>query len=158
MTLVEFLEARIADDEDAARQSAGTEPLYQYPPGQGAHYELVVLGVSEGGSEEAAVMAHRFDPARVLAECAAKRRIIEWHVKTGEKRSRWHGECCEENYGEIEWLEPDEQEISVGTTGSGHLSVRESFATQADIGCTTLRMMAAVWSSHPEFDPVWATA
>lgn len=158
MTLVEFLEARISDDEDAARQSAGTEPLYQYPAGQGAHYELIMLGVSEGGcgSEEAAFMAHRFDPARVLAECAAKRRIIEWHVKTGEQRSRWDGECCEENRGEIEWL--PEQEISVGITGSGQFWVREPFATQANLGCTTLRMMAAVWSSHPDYDPVWGTA
>jgi hypothetical protein len=64
MTLTEFLLARIAEDEAAARAVGWTprwvmaHDLPDAPPGIVAHIA-------------------RHDPARVLAECAAKRRIVE---------------------------------------------------------------------------------
>jgi hypothetical protein len=55
MTLIDFLLARIAEDEAVARDS-----LALYGPGSSLYVA-------------------RHDPARVLAECAAKRRIIAAH-------------------------------------------------------------------------------
>lgn len=62
MTLAEFLLARIAEDEAAAR-SAGREPIL-LPPGS-----ITLLSHVE-------YMRH-WHPDRVLAECEAKRRIVE---------------------------------------------------------------------------------
>jgi hypothetical protein len=101
MTIVEFLEARIAEDEALAQAAAeSTTPAMDtsrepvgptWEDGDG-----MVLGKldkdgypiplwdNEGSwtlSMDPAVSAHvaRHDPARVLAECAAKRAIIkEW--------------------------------------------------------------------------------
>ncbi len=56
MTLVEFLRARLAEDDAAARA-----------------FGIGVWSVAGPQAEHIA----RWDPARVLAECEAKRRIIE---------------------------------------------------------------------------------
>ena len=66
MTLAEFLLARIAEDEQVARSSLATheegEPWgYGHLPDDGPHIA-------------------RWSPARVLAECAAKREIVERFV------------------------------------------------------------------------------
>lgn len=68
MTIAEFLLARFAEDEAAASE------------------ELAVL--SRGG-----VLAESFRHAmrRVLAECAAKRRIVEWLGHTIENEFGWDG-------------------------------------------------------------------
>ena len=64
MTSTDFLLARIAEDEAAAQDEI--ERMKRWPaPGIGARYTLS--------------LAHRFTPARVLAECEAKRRIVEMH-------------------------------------------------------------------------------
>ncbi|WP_152203625.1 DUF6221 family protein [Georgenia thermotolerans] len=63
MTITEFLLARIAEDEAEAR-SKPTTYLYIHPDG----YDMADMGPGY-------VLAA--NPARVLAECAAKRAIIE---------------------------------------------------------------------------------
>ena len=78
MTITEFLLARIAEDEaDAhAATSVGFDPDWTSRPdltGQpimAGKYRIATCGES--------VMAHiaRHDPARALAECEAKRRIV----------------------------------------------------------------------------------
>ena len=62
MTLTEFLLARIAEDEAVAQDHAPEE----YPDG-------VAVGVFGWSDMELLTI----NPARVLAECAAKRRIVE---------------------------------------------------------------------------------
>jgi hypothetical protein len=71
MTLTEFLLARIAEDEAVAR-----EVVSRYDPGFFAAIdaESTMLWASP---KDPAVSA---DPARVLAECAAKRRIVDAYV------------------------------------------------------------------------------
>ncbi len=67
--IAEFLLARIVEDEEAARACA---PHLHWP---------------DGGDElPVAIMAHatlrhsrRWDPARVLAECRTKRRLVKLH-------------------------------------------------------------------------------
>jgi len=62
MSITEFLEARIAEDEHAARLTYATSFVGRIEGG-GSRYDL----------------AERMDPPRVLAECAAKRAIIGEH-------------------------------------------------------------------------------
>ena len=69
LTLADFLLARIAEDEEVAQAAASAvgRPLIDY------HLDLA----------EARHIA-RWDPARVLAECEAKRRIVEHHSSSGD--------------------------------------------------------------------------
>lgn len=103
MTLAEFLLARIAEDEDAARAANG--PRWASGDGKISRGGLYALdGDTEDGwaiawfqlgvanesrqlprfstvklyAHENAVHAALHDPARVLAECEAKRRIVAW--------------------------------------------------------------------------------
>ncbi len=89
MTLVEFLLARIADDEAAA--GLCRERSWQYDDGAGVANEvngLVVqhahvwgpsVSITTSAAHQFSDMQHiaNWDPARVLAECEAKRRVIE---------------------------------------------------------------------------------
>jgi hypothetical protein len=94
MSLAEFWLARIAEDEDAARgpltqkwfavgtefpddDSHPSEMLRGYVDSQG-------LAVTEDGDGPSVWHIARHDPARVLAECEAKRRIVEHWNSTVE--------------------------------------------------------------------------
>ena len=72
--LVQFLRNRLDDDEATARR---------VPPNQ-APVELRAL-VSRAGEEPYLAI----DPARVLAEVDAKRRIIEWHTGQRDDKTPW---------------------------------------------------------------------
>jgi hypothetical protein len=73
-TLSEFLLARIAEDEEVARDT------YAASPWHAEGYYVMNHGVITE-TDEASTTAHmaRWHPARVLAECEAKRRIVEHH-------------------------------------------------------------------------------
>ena len=88
MTITEFLLARIAEDEEDAREaSAGRrwswdedgECLLSDALGQYALHECIIDTEGANPPEATTAGAHiaRWDPARVLAECEAKRRIVE---------------------------------------------------------------------------------
>jgi hypothetical protein len=79
MEIAEFLLARIAEDEAVAR-AALRESSYEWS--DNAFTEAVELAQGEGAVEVATAHIARWDPARVLAECEAKRRII--HACTHE--------------------------------------------------------------------------
>lgn len=136
MTIVEFILARVADDEEAARFCAA---------GVGARWHIVESGQTMIEDETGSEVIHydgarnqsdvdhiaRHDPARVLAECAALRRIAEIHAPTFEdfkSGRRWY--CTE--------CDPD----LVGSP---------------DEGCPTLRSLAAIWAGHESYDPEWRT-
>lgn len=94
--LKDFLLARIAEDEAVAQEATPgpwhMEPVVYGPPEEGwgaADMGDVTTGEGtgvvshmyyEGGGASIKNAAHiaRHDPARVLAECEAKRRIVEW--------------------------------------------------------------------------------
>jgi len=78
MTITEFLEARISEDEAVARRVADGPGE---PGGRGIW--SVAIGVSGNDAKFAHVAS---DPARVLAECAAKRAIIGLHAEFGRSR------------------------------------------------------------------------
>ncbi len=74
METTEFLLARIAEDESVAK---GALRKSSYEWSDNAFTEAVELAQGEGAVKEATEHIARWDPARVLAECEAKRRVVE---------------------------------------------------------------------------------
>lgn len=144
MTLVEFLEARISEDEAVATAATPEGPTpYGWLDDGKSYQEGVELGSHEGADE--AVVAHwrAFDPARVLAECAAKRAIMELHDHDDR-------ECFEMHRG---IYGPGWPEGSYGVEGNtwAHPSLEMQQGP-----CPTLRLLAAPYASHVDFDSSWA--
>ncbi len=86
MTLTEFLLARIAEDEAAARSATAPSEMHPWgdrslPPTPLERWPDEVRGYLGGTLGEHC--AH-WDPARVLAECDAKRLIVEMDDPRGE--------------------------------------------------------------------------
>jgi hypothetical protein len=102
MTIIEFLEARIAEDE------AQAEYVYEY-----------------GSSSPAALFA----PARVLAECAAKRAIIEQ---------------AEEATG-----------LDMSVDNDRRVGSRDMDA-EPYCGDVILSALAALYKDHPDYRQEWA--
>ncbi len=126
LTLTDFLLARIAEDEAVARLAADTEGAEKWatlPPG-----ELPNVDAHMGTLPHIA----RHDPARVLAECEAKRRIVELHdvdcyVGTGP--------------------DGDDEYFCEGC--------RTSTIDPADIQCPTLRALTLSYADHPDYRDEW---
>jgi hypothetical protein len=92
MNLPEFLLARIAEDEHIAEHTGGSKKRWTkepYPDRDAIGFRMRFPGPSHirdwshtpgPGSGYFAVTEHceNFDPARVLAECEAKRRVVEF--------------------------------------------------------------------------------
>jgi hypothetical protein len=98
--LVEFLNARLREDEAVANAAIGTA-VFQKQTGRWSFEHAanrfgvipIVFAVADGGGKTQAALlesawdreergAHiaRWDPVRVLAECAAKRAVLELHT------------------------------------------------------------------------------
>jgi len=134
--LTEFLLARIAEDEAVARDAGGDEwreADVEY--GREAYSGLQVYRrngrpIAEAYLLDATLGRHiaRHDPARVLAECAAKRAIVAEHVA--------YFEVCAVCY--------DQDASSPG-----------DFVMKA-YPCDTLRALASVYADHPDYRSEWA--
>jgi hypothetical protein len=130
MTLVEFLLARIADD-------AGIAESVSPPPWHAVDADDEAYIISQDFGEQVAVTDHlnvdhimQWDPARVLAECEAKRRLItEVH--------------CAHPFGH-----PD------NCNSCSYYSEHEVALEE----CPTLRLLAQPFSDHPDYDKAWAVA
>ena len=149
MDITGFLLARIAEDEQVARSAAECE---EEPH---AHWQAVIeegagsAVVEDCGcvvarrpwdavvpGDEAEHIA-RWDPARVLAECEAKRRIMEAHPMGPGADGSW-------NYTEVVGCLTC---VSCGVDGEAII----------DAGpCPTLRALAAPYAEHPDFRPEWS--
>lgn len=120
MTITEFLLTRIAEDDAAARETMENVE-YRCSPEEGW---LVVRGNSccdcgAGGYVE-------YGPDRLLAECAAKRAIVDLHFEC-----RWAG------------------------VPSGCSICRTLSSIPDTYPCRTVRHLAAVYDSHPDYDETW---
>jgi hypothetical protein len=107
VTIVEFLLARIAEDEEAARGSKADNarnPHMKIPASW-------ITGVAD----------------RVLAECEAKRRIVELSAT---------------------WMDQGER-----ATGHDHATVM--LKTQGITAETVLRTLVLPYADHPDFDEEW---
>jgi len=129
MTIIEFLEARIAEDEEAARAAAWQDCGWE------ARGDSVCETLSFGAdciarcdeSEEAAHIA-RHDPARVLAECAAKRRILA--------------------------MADGSADFQKAMPRPGYAQPFHS--PSIDILMMTARLLASVYADHPDYWQEWA--
>ena len=153
MDIVEFLRARLDEDEAVARECVipahegpnaykphpelaewfydGDEVEYVQTPEMRAHKypdRYCVTVDSEGltPSVEGDIATHiaRHDPARVLREVEAKRRVVDEHGG----RPPYHIDPCDAHDANFE-----------------------------TIPCDTLLALASVYAEHPDFDPDWLT-
>lgn len=120
MTIMDFLEARLAEDEAAATAEVDlVAATYGKVPGEfKIHYEWARHTAHvENGARGASFAPGAPDPARVLREVAAKRSLVELY---GALSAQW--------------------------------------APNVDYGFayTALRTLAAIYSSHPDYQQEWA--
>lgn len=134
MRIDDFLLARIAEDEWVARpfrnDLGDVRPWRCDEIGGTVRNGPRPLGgpgdVAQASTHLAAEHIARHDPARVLAECAAKRAIVELHWTAIDQTGAVDGPpLCNECGGDY-WP------------------------------CQTLRLLALPFASHPDFDPAWA--
>lgn len=119
-TLTDFLLARISEDEEVAIEAVRVAE--DAAPGvEWTHLQLNEVG-GNSMHDEVTVGAHRF-----LAECEAKRRIVELHS------------------GGAEWC---------GWTQGGDGTHDDMGNGPAD--CDTARALAQVYADHPDFDESWS--
>lgn len=121
--MADFLLARIAEDEEAARAAHVTTAL---PP-------IWDTGLFYGPSGPASEHIARHHPARVLAECEAKRRIMDAH--------NIEHEC-----------------IEVFTDLGGAAIIASGSLIENGVlreGCQTLRLLALPYADHPDYDESW---
>ena len=131
-TLAAFLLARIAEDEaDAPR-------IHDYDCPH-------LAGIQFYGPDEPEAERGCGRPARVLAECAAKRRIVELH-KIEVAAFRAYG--GEEG---VTFVEPDSFEDI--TTRRWMCSTCHNIGD--DGPCSTLRLLALPYANHPDYDDSW---
>lgn len=143
MTLLDFLNARLGEDQKAA-EDCGYRHWYVLGPPAG-HYAYSstsdhLCGSDPGSNRYSTIStgggaslhhAARHDPARTLAEIDAKRRLIALHAPE-------------------DWT--DEQRCAVCQ------SDRSDYAEQdtPDMWpCATLRLLAAPYADHPDYDEAW---
>ena len=105
MSITEFLRARLAEEEGATGAADGPE--------------------DDAGS--AARTRGWHDPARVRAECAAMRAILDLHQRADDV---WGFDGC----------------LVCGNVAD----------TTAGYPCPTVRVLAAVWQHHPDYRAEWA--
>jgi hypothetical protein len=149
LALTEFLLARIAEDEADVLDrwdSDGRARVATVWTGGDPGYTTVAsddgdgVWIADGREVTDARNAHvLFDPARVLAECEAKRQIVEWH--------RWSPSPGMECAGHPEPFAPH------GDYGEGYCMY---FAEHDGEFSPELRAIAAVYSDHPDYRDDWA--
>ncbi|MEU4967752.1 DUF6221 family protein [Streptomyces smyrnaeus] len=132
--LVTFLRARLDEDEQVAR---ATHPVFQAWEYDTSVREVRDLG---NGNELASGVlppygAHiaRHDPARVLAEVEAKRRIVDVHHVVGG------------------WQDEDLNDHGPGCEECGH---SEEYSDRGG-WCETLRLLALPYAAHPDYREEW---
>jgi len=151
--LTTFLRARL--DEDLAAAQAATEQageaawhimddgrFNKIAPGAGAPPGIDIAIATTTGSVFAEHIA-RHDPARVLAEVEAKRRMIQMHGIV---------------YRDIGWLEGSEEEGSEISVCGQCVPRHSHFARRQDVPegpCLTLRLLASVYAEHPDYLEAW---
>lgn len=172
MTITEFLLARIAEDETAARAALEDTQRWKVRENRSLHIDTGSCSHGwefAGGSgvwmcddpyddcDETVARAlneaeyiTRFDPVRILAECAAKRRIIEFHESWPvlvEQQPTFEQALDNSVDGlalrmsqQIAWL--TEQEY------------RHRFGTEPPTA-PMLAALAAVYADHPDYRQEW---
>jgi hypothetical protein len=150
MSITEFLLARIAEDEAAAsRYSLRNWRAVDGYTVQGdfgvAGRERVDSatdwGICRTAARSDADFIARHDPARVLRECEAKRRIVRMHERLGSA------------YPRETWTYPEAAD-TCATCGPGD-SWQAKDEPYGEYPCLTLRVLASVYADHPDYRDEW---
>lgn len=155
MTITEFLLARIAEDEAVAQRVRGTAfGEWQFVPdpdgrlggyvAPGGAYPSPATAIANDwsgrqiGAGYVSVAEHiaRHDPARVLAECEAKQRIVALH-RQAEGPNYRGTECC------------------ARCTADGEYPADDDYTDEQNWPCPTLRALAAVYADHEDYREEW---
>ena len=151
--IVEFIRARLDEDEAVAvAASFGPDgaPWTDTVPGMvhiDAHWIREKpwcrnsLRAYVASSDTDVYRRHiaRYDPARALREVAAKRATLELHKPDGNPADEWYG-----------------SNVSCTECGGFHLVAgygARGFSRHWP--CKTLRLLAAMWNDHPDYEPEW---
>jgi hypothetical protein len=138
MTLAEFLAARLGDDEAAAEAAIAEEPEGECgcPPGDWSYRDRV------GSRDDYGVLHHemRHDPARVLREAGAGREILG-----GWEDPAWVRDLS---------LHPDSDPEHPPQDGRDPDEIEEQVAV-AEVIDHHVRLLAAVYADHPDYDEAW---
>jgi hypothetical protein len=136
MTLVEFLEARLAEDEIKAR-AAGESVGYSWTE----HEQVIARGGKPEGSnylsgiwtehDDEAPHIARHDPARVLREVAAKQAIMATVLPCP---------AC------LKGIRCVPHDVSAGASTWRPATARDEHA---------LKLLAAIYSNHPDYRKEW---
>ncbi|UXM92517.1 DUF6221 family protein [Paenarthrobacter sp. JL.01a] len=135
MTITEFLQARIAEDEALATKAArGSDGEWHrghgwMPDEDECRVEGDSIVIYDEGGHDPNQAEHiaRHDPARVLAECAAKRAIIELHRRLFAAPHSICNRCTDYTTGDAD-----------------------------DYPCDTLCALATIYKDHPDYQQEWA--
>ena len=161
LTLTDFLLARIAEDEVVARKiphdGAGwfVEPSPTHPDEWLVDSNPTLICYSSPARDVQEHIA-RHDPVRVLAECEAKRQIVE----------AGGSECGERHWKRTDpdgWAEHVARMAEVGIRPAAHWP--DDYATACD-GCAaaqsadhdhewTLQVLATAYADHPDYRDEW---
>ncbi len=130
--LTAFLLARISEDEADANDAA----------------KAVANGAQVWSKihPDAVAYLSRVTPARVLAECETKRRIIAKHQRvkfTDVSLAIVNRDVCQKCHHAVD--PPDEDHDDDWTYP----------LVQDDFPCKTLRYLATVYADHPDYDETW---
>ena len=118
MSVADFILARLAEDEATARETHSDALAFESTP------PYAKLGFAAGR------LAARHDPARVLRQVEAMRRVVGPHGP-------------DDYYG-----------CALCATGDSCGCCPPSPDDYAN-GCPTLRTLAGIWSDHADYDPAW---
>lgn len=125
--LTDFLSARLDEDEASAQVDLAVEESHRWYVPSGAWW-----------------------PSRVLAEVAAKRRIVELHDVVSYDYGEYIGDQFLQTGVSIAL-----REFTCLTCCDERCSRREDHLEPVVLCCDTLRALASVYADHPGFDPAW---
>lgn len=154
MTLTEFLLARIAEDEASMRGVLAMDARTERAPEDFGKYVVDPIIGPYGGQSQIRDVARglhlaRFgSPTRVLAECEAKRRIVELHFERYSLRAPVTDnkiDVCD-ICGPFDWpfIEVDGEWVQSPSPSGGTFHP-----------CQTLRLLGQVYGDHPDYDEAW---
>lgn len=133
MDIREFVTARLDEDESAARAVEG----HQLFDGTG----ILMMHLHGGTSRSVTLPSHvttyavRFDPARMLAEVAAKRGILRRYQNAAQGLA-------------TVMKEPQ-------TARSRQDATEDLLSTNVAALRMAVKLLAALYAEHPDYDPAW---
>lgn len=138
LTLTAFLLARIEEDEAHATAAATADRWWVDGPAVNSGKHWVYETGEKFSRREIAEHIARHDPSRILAECTAKRAVLELHSSP-----------LTDLAAGLEDLGEPWESISGDSTGLS----RDQFKEHR----RTLRVLAAVYADHESYRAEWAT-